>query len=566
MIEPRAIPLDVRAPNPVTSPVLAAFYKHWPKPAPLPDGTQPNGPGICGIEGPTGSGKTGTLFRKMWRLAQRMPVSPVDGIRHFMLNSLATTYRQLWRGPIPSLLELLPKHMGNWHGSPPDSPASHDIHARLEDGSTLHYQHNFMAIGEKYSSEEELETFFRGSPATVWHLVEADTLPPLALDFALNRSGRYPAVKHGLAPWFGVVFDLNAPRQTSWIYAKMRREWTRGKEYFVQPPAVLRDGMGGWRVNPAAENQENLPPGKYAGDAATLGDRLLRRMLAGEHMPDQRGKPVYGFYTDPETGKSEGHFDSNRHVAKAPIPVLKHAPLIFGTDGGRQPGGWFLQEDPLTGQIRVVAEILTTHGTSEERYAGMVNTMLAQPPFDGNWPRGGPGGLRDIQGGADPATFFGKDDKTGEGDWAFAFTRASGIDLRPGGGIGNKLAPRLEVITNLLRAPDVAPGVPKFIVSPTCPITIEALEGGYRYAMKRVNSEKPQFDAEPEKNDFSHLIEGGQYGLLRYLGADAAFDPSRRRMPGQSNARAAITENNEDGKLFNMNPRGQSRARAQRAG
>ena len=65
----------------------------------------------------------------------------------------------------------------------------------------------------------------------------------------------------------------------------------------------------------------------------------LRRMLAGEHMPDQRGKPVYGFYTDPETGKSEGYFDSNRHVAKAPIPVLKHAPLIFGTDGGRQPGG-----------------------------------------------------------------------------------------------------------------------------------------------------------------------------------------------------------------------------------
>lgn len=566
MIEPVAINLDIRGPDPARSPVLSKFYRHWPRPKPLEDGTQPNGPAVCGIEGPTGSGKTGTLFRKLWRLAQKMPKSPVDGKRHFKAISLATTYRQLWRGPIPSFLELLPKHLGDWHGSPPDSPASHDIQARLEDGSTLHYQHEFAAIGEKYSSEEELETFFRGSPATVWHLVEADTLPALALDFALNRSGRYPAVKHGLAPWFGVVFDLNAPRQTSWLYQKMRREWTIGKEYFVQPPAVLRDGMGGWRVNPHAENQENLPPGKYAGDAATLGDRLLRRMLAGEHMPDMRGKPVYGFYTDPETGKAEGHFDANRHIAKAPIPVLKHAPLAFGTDGGRQPGGWFVQEDPLTGQIRVVAEILTTHGTGEDRYGEMINAMLARAPFDGHWPRGGPNNMRDIIAGDDPSNHNGKDEKTGEGDWSLALKRVTGLDFRPGGALANTRIPRIEVITNLLKAPDVAPGVPKFMVSPTCPLTIEALEGAYRYAMKRVNSEKPQFEDEPEKNDFSHLIEGGQYCLLRMLGADAAFDPSRRRMPGQSGARAAITENNEDGRLFNMNPRGQSRARAQRAG
>ncbi len=552
----KTVTIDVRPPDIAKSPVAYQFFRHWPRPCPH----------VCGIEGPTGSGKTGTLFRKGWRLAQHMPISPVDGMRHFMMRSLATTYRRLWDGPIASYLSVLPKHMGEWHGSPPDSPAEHEIYAKLEDGSTVHYIHKFQAIGEKFSTEEELETFFRGNPATVWHLVEADTLPALALDFALDRSGRYPDVKHGVAPWYGVLFDLNAPRQTSWLYKKMREEWKQGVHYFVQPPAIIRDGMGGWRVNAAAENQDNLQPGHYQGRIATLNDRLLRRMLAGEHLPDERGKPVYGPYFNQETRQQEGYFDAYRHVAKVPIPVLKHVKLYFGTDGGRQPGGWFVQEDPQNGQIRVVAEILTTHGTGEERYAEMVNRMLAAAPFDGAWPRSGPDGLRDIIGGGDPAVFFGKDEKTGEGDWALAFKRASGIDLRPGGGIGNKLAPRLEVVTNLLRAPDVAPGVPRFIVSPTCPLTIEALEGGYRYAQKRINTEKPQYDPEPEKNDFSHLIEGGQYCLLRMLGADAAFDPSRRRMPGQSGARAAITENNEDGKLFNMNPRGLSRARAQRVG
>lgn len=527
---------EITGPDPRRSPVLAAFYKHWPQPCPA----------VCGIEGPTGSGKTGTLFRKLWRLAQRMPVSPVDHLRRFKVVSLATTYRQLWRGPIPSLLDLLPKALGTWHGSPPDSPASHDIVARCADGVKLHYQHEFVAIGEKYATEEELETIFRGWPATVFHLVEADTLPQQALHFALNRSGRFPHVKHGLPPWYGVVFDLNAPRQTSWIYEKMRREWREGREYFVQPPAILPDGTGGWRVNPDAENRENLQPTYYSGQIATQSDRFLRRMLAGQRLPDMRGKPIYGFYTNPDSGKTEGYFDHRRHVARETIKPIRGVKLWFGTDGGRQPGGWFAQEDPRTGQIRVLAEILTSHGTGEARYAEELKRLLARPPFDGQWK------FRDddMLAGADPACFFGKDEKTGEGDWIFALERAlgGGLKFRPGGGMGNKLLPRIEVITNLLAAPDVAPGVPKFIVSPECPLTIEGLDGYYRYAQKKVRTEHALFEDEPEKNDHSHLIEGGQYCLLRALGSDAAWGHYDKR--ARRGARPAVTENNEDGRFF----------------
>lgn len=540
---PQNIEIDVAGPDPEKSPVLAQFYRHWPKPPPLPDGTQMNGPGLVVIEGPTGSGKTGTLFRKGWRLAQRMPVSPFTGYRELIMTSLATTYRQLWRGPIPSLLEILPRDLGTWHGSPPDSPASHDIWARCADGHPLHYVHNFAAIGEKYMSEEELEVFFRGFPSTIWHLVEADTLPPLALDFALDRSGRAPAKKHGTAPWYGVFADLNAPRQTSWIYTRMRREWKEGREFFRQPPAVLRNGMGGWIVNPKAENQDNLQTGHYQGRIAILGERMIRRMLAGEHMPDMRGKPVYGFFNDPETGKAQGHFDANRHIAKEIIKPIPGVDLYFGTDGGRQPGGAFMQEDPRTGQVRVLAEILASHGTGEVRYAENVKKILAGEPFNGQWKPS------DVKGGADPSCFFGKDDKKGEGDWAFAFERESGIRLRPGGSIANKLAPRLEVITNLLAAPDVAPGVPKFVVSPNCLLIIEGLEGGYRFEQKRVNSEKPQFEDEPEKNDIANLIEGLQYTALRMLGVDAAwgrYDKDAR----PAGARPAVTENNEDGRFY----------------
>lgn len=545
------VDIDIRGPNPERSPVLTRFFRHWPKPPALADGTQPNGPGLCGIEGPTGSGKTRTLFTKAWRLAQRMPVSPANGLRNFKIISLATTYRQLWRGPIPSLLEVLPKRLGNWHGSPPDSPASHEIYARCADGGVLHYLHEFVAIGEKYASEEELETIFRGWPATVFHLVEADTLPAIALDFALDRSGRYPAKIHGEPPWYGVLFDLNAPRQTSWIYTKMRREWKEGLQFFRQPPAVLRDGMGGWVVNPHAENQENLRDGHYQGridpaNPGRLGERMIRRMLGGEHMPDMRGKPVYGFFLDTETGKQEGHFDANRHVAKqviAPIPGIK---LYFGTDGGRMPGGGFFQIDPRTDQVRLLAEILASHGTGEKRYAEAIKRILAGEPFNNLWKP------EDIEAGADPSCFFGKDEKEGKGDWAFAFEAESRIRLRPGGGIANARAPRIEIIANLLAAPDVAPGVPKLIVSPNCVLTIEAMEGGYRYAQMRINSEKPKFDDEPEKNDLANLMEGWQYGLLRALGSDAAWGRYGKREP--SGARPAITENNEDGRFY-ANPR-----------
>lgn len=535
----------ITGPDPKRSPILAQFFKHWPQPC----------PNIVGIEGPTGSGKTGTLFRKLWRLAQRMPVSPIDKMRHFKVVSLATTYRQLWRGPIPSLLELLPKSLGDWHGSPPDSPASHAITARCEDGVKLNYLHEFVAIGEKYATEEELETIFRGWPATVFHLVEADTLPQQALNFALNRSGRFPHVKHGAPPWWGVVFDLNAPRQTSWIYEKMRREWREGREYFVQPPAILPNGTGGWRVNPDAENQENLLASYYSGQIATQSDRFLRRMLAGQRLPDMRGKPIYGFYTDPDTGKSEGCFDSRRHVARDPIAPIKGVELFFGTDGGRQPGGAFGQIDPRTGQVRILAEILTSHGTGEKRYAEEIKHLLAREPFNGEWK------TRNITAGADPSCFFGKDERTGEGDWIWALERElagvkddqpmpeNALRFRPGGGIGNKVLPRIEVITNLLRAPDVAANVPKFIVSPSCPLTIEGLDGYYRYRQKLVKTEHAIFEDEPEKNDHSHLIEGLQYGLLRVLGSDAAwgrYDKDGRK----TGARPAITENNEDGRLY----------------
>ena len=536
------IEIELNGPDPRRSPVAARFFKHWPRPCPA----------VVGMIGPTGSGKTGTLFRKIFRLAQRQPVSPVVGMRHFKAVSIAGTYRQNWRGPIPSYLKVLPKHLGEWHGSGPDSPASHEIYVRLPDGSTLHYIHEFVAIGDRYGTEQELEEIFRGWEATVIHLVEMDTLPALALDFALNRSGRYPDVKHGLAPWYGVLFDMNSPRQTSWAYTRLREKWTEGREFFVQPPAVLRDGAGGFVVNPEAENQENLPPGYYDGQIRNQKIEFVRRFLVGEHLPDARGKPIYGFYTD-GNGNVFGCFDARKHIAKRAIEPLRGVPLGFGTDGGVEPGGGFFQLDPRTGQVRVIREIVTSHGTLSAKYAEIINAALASPPFDGQWPRRD-FGLRDIVAAGDPSAFFGGDPQQGESEWIIELRRLTGIDFRPGGGAGNILKPRIEVLQHLLEAPDVAPGQPKFLIDPSCSMLIQGLEGGYRYAEKRINSEKPQYEEKPEKNSYSHPIEGLQYGLLRMLGSDAAwgrYDRSSR----PSGARASITENNEDGNFYARAPR-----------
>ena len=535
---PQSVELALSAPDPRRSPKLSAFFRHWPRPL----------PNLAGVLGPTGSGKTITVFQKGWRLAQRMPISPVDGLRHFKMISLGGTYRQVWRGPIPSLLKVLPKHLGEWHGSPPDSPASFEIYARLEDGSTLHYQHEFVAIGDRYGSEQELEEIFRGWEATVFHLVEMDTLPAQALDFALNRAGRYPDTRHGLAPWYGVWFDMNSPRQTSWVYSRIRERWHEGAEYFVQPAAVLRDGAGGFVVNPDAENVENLPPSYYEGQIRLQKMEFVRRFLAGEHLPDARGKPIYGYFTDKD-GNTHGCFDATKHIAKAPLVPLRGIALGFGTDGGGSPGGGFFQRDPRTGQLRVIREIVTAHGTLIGRYADEINAILAQPPFDGMWPRG-KDGLRDIVGGGDPAAFFGGDRDVGESEWVIELRRRTGIDLRPGGGMGNIIKPRKEVIAALLTAPDVAPGVPAFVIDRACAVLIEAFEGGYRYAEKKINTEKPQYEEKPEKNHWCDPMEGLQYGFLRMLGGDAAWGRYGDGDGRRRGSAAAITENNEDGRLY----------------
>lgn len=551
------IPLapTIAAPDPERSPVAHKYFMHWPRPC----------PNLCGIEGFTGSGKTGTVFRKKLALAFAMPRSPIDGKRYYQDVALATTYRQLWRGPIPSFLKVLPRELGDWHGSPPDSPASFVGEFRLPDRSICHFEQHFVAIGEKFADDEELERIFRGWEPTTFHLIEMDTLPARALEYAIGRSGRYPEKKHGFPPWFGVFFDLNAPRQTSWVYDAMLHRWREGDQFFRQPPAVARDGMGGWVVNPRAENQENMPPGFLAGQLANNKIQYIRRYLAGEHMPDEHGKPIYGFWED-DAGKLHGCFDSTRHIAKKPIEPIPGVPLGFGTDGGTTPGGWFFQVIPGTQQVRVIQEILAEHGTREKRYAAMIRQALASPPFNGRWRLNDD----DMLAGADPSCFFGKDEKSGEDDWIWALERELGgaLHFRPGGGIGNKLLPRIEVIENLLRAPDAAPGQPKFLVSPICKFSIEALEGGYRYARLRIVSEQVQYDFKPEKNHLCNLIEGGQYGLLRVLGSDAAwghYDRSSR----PSGPRASITENNEDGSFYPPSPRGfggQVRgARAQRS-
>jgi hypothetical protein len=80
---------------------------------------------------------------------------------------------------------------------------------------------------------------------------------------------------------------------------------------------------------------------------------------------------------------------------------------------------------------------------------------------------------------------------------------------------------RIKVLDELFSLfPDRAPAI---LIDPSCKNFIQAMSSGYRYPRKKMSVAEDYGD-KPEKNSFSHLVEGGQYGAMFLTGK--RYDPS----------------------------------------
>lgn len=451
---------------------------------------------MCGLLGPVGAGKSVSCIFKHLRHASEMPVC-LDGVIRFRLAVIGLTYGQMEKNLFPTWLQWLPANGGGWTdaefkgggGRYAEHKINYDI---IRDGRRIQVQFVaiFAAIGDN-----AVEQFMRGFEPTAFWLYEMDLLSEDVLNQALFRLGRYPAM-HQLAPGTRfhayIVGDYNAPDIDSWCYRRFEEDKPAGHRLYRQPSGR----------SPRAENLGNLPAGYYDRQVKLLagqrgGKFLVRRYVDAEYGPSLDGEPVFPEYSD------------DVHLARARLEVIANLPLLCGFDQGLQRPAGIIFQQPSNGQFRILAECMPGRMGSH-RFVDEIRRVVANVAP----------GRRIEQAWADPAGFYGADKEAGESAWAESVSAALEVPIEPAP--TNELDPRLNAVRDELTHMIDGQTPALIINADLCPILRKGFTSHYRYKRQFVGGREAHGD-KPEKNDWSNVHDGLQYGLLGVKGRYGAI-------------------------------------------
>ena len=93
---------------------------------------------------------------------------------------------------------------------------------------------------------------------------------------------------------------------------------------------------------------------------------------------------------------------------------------------------------------------------------------------------------------------------------------ANGINASPAH--TNDPTVRRDAVANLLTTLTIT-GEPALVISPTCTVLVKGMSGRYRLKRLKVVGDE-RYQDKPDKNEFSHVCEALQYGVLG-AGGDA---------------------------------------------
>lgn len=451
---------------------------------------------VTAIMGPYGSAKTTTCFKKILNATLWQRPGP-DGVRRSRGMVIRSTYGQLETNVMTDWFEWFPKTADNWNGR----ENKHSLIIDFPGVGDLHIEVLFRAVDQV----DKPEQLFKGVNLTWAWLNEVDTLLPSIRSFLFPRLGRYPGTKHGGCEWSGMFADMNAPDIDNYVY-----DWLINQNHGI-PDGLAeqlrqlhgeRFGIGFHQqpggLTPEAENLMNLPIGYYQGLAASLGENDKRRFVDNEFGAVRKGQPVY-----PE-------FNDKFHVATFPLVAIEGQPVILSFDGGTTPAALLLQEDPATGQIRVLDEIVVFANDDQTALEKMGPKGFASEclrHLDAHWPKLTVSKTMYC----DPAATYGEheDDLA----WATDFAKAMKRKVKPAPGTnGNRLTPRLEAVRTCLT--NNCGSKPGLLLSPRAKYLRQGMNAGYVYTRARTSSGAGRWRNEPEKNDFSHVQDALQYGVL----------------------------------------------------
>ncbi|MDB2638742.1 TerL [Alphaproteobacteria bacterium] len=453
---------------------------------------------VRGLMGPVGSGKSyGCAAEIMLRAVKQRP-SPRDGIRYTRFVVVRNTYPELRTTTIKTWQELFPE--STWGGMRWQPPITHHIKLPARgDAAGIDCEVIFLALDTPQSVRKLLSLEITGAWCN-----EARELPKAVIDGLTHRVGRYPTKADGGPSWYGIWMDTNPPDSDHWWHDVSEKNPIKGKwgwNFHRQPGGVIQalpeevpenpeandfvHGAGRWwRINPAAENRNNLPPGYYPQLIGGKNLDWIRCYAEGKFTFVQEGRPVWPEYDD--------------ELMSGDVELDPYYPVQIGVDFGLTPAAIFGQRTQAGGW-RILDE-LVTFDMGLERFG---QEMLARIAERYN--------KQEILIWGDPAG--NKRDEIYEVT-AFDHLRSLGFKAQPTE--SNAFQVRREAgAAPMSRLISSKPGL---IVDKKCLRLRKSLSGGYFFKRQSLGAGQERFRDTPVKNEHSHC--GDAFGYLMLGGGE----------------------------------------------
>ena len=275
------------------------------------------------IEGPWGSGKTTACIMELLRLAMSQQPDK-NGIRRTRWGIIRNTYPELKSTTIKSWEMWVPPTVAPVVYS---TPIICRFRQELADGTSVYAEFLFLAMDRPEDVGKLLSLELTGM-----YVNEAREIPWEVFEAAVGRCDRYPETikdadgKKLYGPTYpSIILDSNPPRNTHWLWEKFETgETPKGWRKFRQPPAVYRDPMGEWQINPDAENLSHLADGYYQKQLQ-LSEEHIRVNLAGEPGMSRKGKTIFS------------KFSEHKHVSQEKLLPKRGLDVLIGIDFGLTP-------------------------------------------------------------------------------------------------------------------------------------------------------------------------------------------------------------------------------------
>lgn len=446
------------------------------------------------IMGPLGSGKTVQSCQKIFAAMCRQEPNE-ENVRPSRFYAIRNTYPDLTTTTIKDWLELY-EGLGRYTGGGLEPP-THKLDFMLEDGTNVKSELIFLAL-DRMDAVKKL----RGSQATGFWLNEVKELNKAVVDMADLRHGRYPSMAAGSVDptWHGMIGDANAPDEEHWYYTLAEEVHPKGWNFHRQPGGLIKVGET-YKVNPKAENINNLPKNYYIAGMEGKKKDWIDVNLCNEYGFVLEGKPVYPEYVD------------SVHCMEHEYQPDPRYPIRLGLDFGRTPACAFIQEIPAMGRYVGFDEFLS-FDMSAASFAPELKRYI-----DKNYP-----GFVFEVGGGDPS---GKSKGQATDDTPFKIMQKNGINVVATHS-NDPLLRRAAIINNMTSL--CMDGQPRFMISPKCKKWRKGLAGGFVYKRIQVAGDERYHD-EPDKNEYSHICEAGEYALMQAGEGRKALKPAKSNFP-----------------------------------